>query len=177
MTETELETALRDADPSVRRRAAVGVAHSGAGLDALIDALRDPDPTVVEVASWAAGEVPDGDPRVLGSLVGVLIDIAANHDDSLCRESAVAALGALGDPIGKAAVLAACSDRATVRRRAVLALAAFDGDDVVAMLHHLLDDRDLQVRQAAEDLLSIVDGTEIGGPELPGYAADSGSTT
>lgn len=177
VTETELETALRDADPSVRRRAAVDVAHSGAAPSALLDVLRDPDPTVVEVASWAAGELTDGDPEALHALVEALIDIALNHDDSLCRESAVAALGSVGDPIGKTAVLAACSDRATVRRRAVLALAAFDGDDVTAMLHQLLGDRDLQVRQAAEDLLSILEGTEIGGPELPGYDSDSDKTT
>jgi len=176
VTESELQTALRDAEPFVRRRAAVDVAHSGAGLSALLEVVRDPDPTVVEVACWAAGEVPEGEPGVLRELVEALIEIASTHDDSLCRESAVAALGALGDPIGKGTVLAACSDRATVRRRAVLALAAFDGDDVVAMLRHLLDDRDLQVRQAAEDLLSIAEGTEIGGYD-PDDDAGSDSTT
>ncbi|MEY3679413.1 MAG: hypothetical protein RL547_25, partial [Actinomycetota bacterium] len=37
--------------------------------------------------------------------------------------------------------------------RAVLALAPFDGPDVQAALKKALDDRDWQVRQAAEDLL------------------------
>ena len=50
-------------------------------------------------------------------------------------------------------MLAACRDRATVRRRAVIALAAFEGPEVDAALRTALDDRDWQVRQAAEDLL------------------------
>nr|MDQ3293800.1 HEAT repeat domain-containing protein [Actinomycetota bacterium] len=71
----------------------------------------------------------------------------------LVREAAVAALGSLGDERGLEAVLAGCHDIATIRRRAVLALAAFDGPAVEAMLRDLSTDRDRQVRQAAEDLL------------------------
>nr|MCS5664679.1 HEAT repeat domain-containing protein [Acidimicrobiales bacterium] len=56
---------------------------------------------------------------------------------------------------GRASVLAGLSDRPTVRRRAVLALASFEGDDVEAALRSALNDRDWQVRQAAEDLLGI----------------------
>ena len=70
------------------------------------------------------------------------------------REAAVAALGAIGDPVGLPAVLAALAERATIRRRAVLALAAFEGPEVDAALRRALDDRDRQVRQAAEDLVS-----------------------
>ncbi len=54
--------------------------------------------------------------------------------------------------VGLPAVLVACSDRAAVRRRAVLALAPFAGDEVDAALARALDDKDWQVRQAAEDL-------------------------
>jgi HEAT repeat protein len=50
------------------------------------------------------------------------------------------------------AVLAATRDKATVRRRAVLALAAFDGPEVDEALARAATDRDWQVRQAAEDL-------------------------
>jgi hypothetical protein len=39
-----------------------------------------------------------------------------------------------------------------VRRRAVLALAPFDGPQVDAAIAAALEDRDWQVRQAAEDL-------------------------
>jgi hypothetical protein len=37
----------------------------------------------------------------------------------------------------------------------VLALAAFEGNSVEAALTRALDDRDWQVRQAAEDLLGV----------------------
>ncbi|MCZ7536002.1 MAG: hypothetical protein M5T61_08810 [Acidimicrobiia bacterium] len=66
--------------------------------------------------------------------------------------SAVAALGAIGDPAGLPAVLVACRDRPAIRRRAVLALAPFSGPEVEAAILHALDDPDWQVRQAAEDL-------------------------
>ncbi|MCB0991938.1 MAG: HEAT repeat domain-containing protein, partial [Acidimicrobiales bacterium] len=49
--------------------------------------------------------------------------------------------------------LAATNDKPAVRRRAALALAPFDGEAVEQALHRLLEDRDWQVRQAAEDLL------------------------
>jgi HEAT repeat protein len=68
------------------------------------------------------------------------------------REAAVAALGAIGDPAGLEAILTATRDKPAVRRRAVLALAPFDGPAVDAALQEALGDRDWQVRQAAEDL-------------------------
>ena len=53
-------------------------------------------------------------------------------------------------------MLAACDDKPAIRRRAVLALAAFEGDDVEARLHApRWTDPDWQVRQAAEDLLAV----------------------
>ena len=69
------------------------------------------------------------------------------------REASVAAVGASGDERGLTAILKAGDDKPTGRRRAVLALAPFDGDEVKAALTKALDDRDWQVRQAAEDLL------------------------
>lgn len=152
----DLEAALVDLSPVVRRRAAEevaalaggrGPAHVVAGvrLGALLD---DSDPTVVEVAAWASGERDPAEPGVVARLAGLVTD----HDDALVREAAVAALGALGDPAGLPAVLRATTDKATVRRRAVLALAPFDGEEVDAALARAAEDRDWQVRQAAEDL-------------------------
>ena len=69
------------------------------------------------------------------------------------REAAVAALGAIGDARGLPAILAATGDRPAVRRRAVLALAPFEGPEVTAALERARDDRDWQVRDAAELLL------------------------
>jgi HEAT repeat protein len=149
LTTDDLERALGDADPSVRRRAAEAVARlPGDGPPSLLGLLADPDATVVEVASWACGEREPPEPGV----VAVLSDLATGHDDSLVREAAAAALGAIGDPAGLPAILAATQDRATVRRRAVLALAPFEGPEVDAALERAREDRDWQVRQAAEDL-------------------------
>jgi HEAT repeat protein len=52
------------------------------------------------------------------------------------------------------AILLACNDKPAVRRRAVLALAPFEGEDVRLALENALSDRDWQVRQNAEILIS-----------------------
>ncbi len=140
-------------DPSavVRSRAAeVAARWPGDAPPSLLGLLDDEDPAVVEVASWAAGERVPPEPASVSALTA----IATGHDDALCREAAVAALGAIGDPAGLPAILAATRDRATVRRRAVIALAPFDGPEVDAALESARTDRDWQVRQAAEDLLA-----------------------
>ncbi|MBA2326910.1 MAG: HEAT repeat domain-containing protein, partial [Actinobacteria bacterium] len=116
----------------------------------LLALLDDPDITVVEAAAWALGEL--GEPARTAGAVPALGLVAADHDDPIAREAAVAALGALGDPAGLSAILAACTDKPPVRRRAVLALAPFEGPEVDAALDKALQDRDWQTRQAAEDL-------------------------
>lgn len=142
--------AMADEDSAVRCRAiTLAIAHREIEVVKMLD---DPDPTVVEHAAWACGErVPADD-----DAVERLIPLAVDHDDSLVREAAVAALGAIGDPAGLDAVLAGCRDKATIRRRAVLALAPFDSPDVRSALLAARQDRDWQVRQSAEDLVSIM---------------------
>ncbi|MFN8050467.1 MAG: HEAT repeat domain-containing protein [Acidimicrobiales bacterium] len=151
----DLHAGLADTSPLVRTRALLTLpARWGGDVPREIDllaALDDADPAVLEVACFVAGECLPATPAV----VARLCEICAGHDDPLCRESAVAALGSIGDPSARDTVLAACSDKATVRRRAVLALAAFDGDAVDEMLRSMADDVDWQVRQAAEELLAI----------------------
>ncbi len=152
LTIDHLRAAVADPAPEVRYRAVELAARSRHGVavaEQLIAALDDPE--LSEVAAFALGEL-DLAGTVKSSAVVALGRQAGHHDDPLCRESAVAALGALGD--GLAHVLAATTDVATVRRRAVLALAPFDGPEVDQALQRALDDRDWQVRQAAEDLLS-----------------------
>ena len=171
----ELAAALADPEVGVRRRACevaalwpspAAAADPGAGAGpgagpgagargdsgtvALLALLDDPDPVVVEVAAWACGERLPPEPGVVDRLAR----LATDHDDALCREAAVAALGALGDEAGLPAILAATADKATVRRRAVIALAPFEGPGVAAALDAARTDRDWQVRQAAEDLLA-----------------------
>ncbi|WP_436793506.1 HEAT repeat domain-containing protein [Actinospongicola halichondriae] len=149
--DTELETALSDPDSGVRRRAVTIVApRRGDRPPSIVHLLDDPDPVVAETAAWACGERDPAEEHAARELARV----ATGHPEHLVREAAVAALGAIGDPIGLPAVLAALDERATLRRRAVVALAAFDGPEVDAALHRALEDRDRQVRQIAEDLLA-----------------------
>lgn len=149
LTGDDLLAGLTDGHPTVRARAAeLGAGWPGDEPPALRPVLADADPAVVEAAAWASGERTPPEPGVVAALAAV----ATDHDDPLCREAAVAALGAIGDPAGLPAVLAATSDRPAVRRRAVLALAPFEGPDVDEALARALVDRDWQVRQAAEDI-------------------------
>lgn len=145
LPDDQLSAALDDASPSVRRRA-VTIAAKRPQID-LDRALADRESTVVETAVWAVGE------QETVRHVPTLVRLATGADDPLVREAAVAALGAIGDEGGLPAILAACTDKPAVRRRAVLALAPFDGPEVDAALRAALDDRDWQVRQAAEDVL------------------------
>src|SRR5205823_2309372 len=144
--------AVADPEPAVRRRAADLAPGLGAPARPLLTLLGDDDVTVIEATAWALGEL--GPAAVRAGAVFALMAVVETHDDPLGREAAVAALGALGDPAGLPAILAACGDKPAVRRRAVLALAPFDGPGVEAALHAALEDRDWQVRQAAEDLLA-----------------------
>jgi HEAT repeat protein len=133
----------------VRRRACEATALlPGDGPPSLLATLASADPTLVEVAAWASGERQPPEPGAVAALVA----LATDHDDALVREAAVAALGSIGDEAGLPAILAATHDKATVRRRAVLALAPFEGAAVDEALSRAREDRDWQVRQAAEDL-------------------------
>ena len=136
-------------DTRVRRRACRGgrrAARRGPGR-----VLADPDATVVEVAAWALGE--------RAGAAGDGGRPAGTHRRRPRRPPVPGGGG--GRPgrhrrrAGLAAILAATRDRPAVRRRAVMALAPFEGPEVDAALAAALDDRDWQVRQAAEDLASL----------------------
>ena len=146
LTDAHVSAAFADPAPVVRRRAAtLAATRPSVSLSSLLD---DTDSTVVEVAAWACGEQERVDEATLTRLIA----LATDADDALVRESSAAALGAIGDPRGLPAILAAVRDKPNVRRRAVLALAPFEGPDVDAAIEAALIDRDWQVRQAAEDL-------------------------
>ena len=144
VTDEDVVTALADPSPEVRRRALADAVPSTA-VD-LRPLLADPDPMVAEQAAWALGERGDAD--AVDALVA-----AAAHADALVREAAVAALGALQHEGGRATILAATTDKPAIRRRAVLALAAFEGDDVDVALARASEDPDWQVRDAADVII------------------------
>jgi len=146
LTTFEIEAAFDDPAPQVRRRAAE-LAGTNRSVT-LLPLLADHDPTVVEIAAWACGEQE----QVADDVLDRLVELATVADDVLVREASAAALGAIGDVRGLPAILTACADKPNVRRRAVLALAPFDGPEVEAAIQRALADRDWQVRQAAEDL-------------------------
>jgi HEAT repeat protein len=139
---------LSDTDSEVRRTAVeLSAPFDAVDVHTLID---DPDVFVAEMVAWCLGER-----TVIRDVeIAILIDRTTTHAEAVVREACAAALGSLGDPRGLAAILAACSDKPAVRRRAILALAPFDGDEVDAALAHALEDKDWQVRQNAEDLIN-----------------------
>jgi HEAT repeat protein len=154
LSAADVVRALTRGPVPVRRRAvdaAVSVRGRGSRvtlLPVLVRALDDPDPLVVIGAAWALAE------RHHHPAVPALTETARAHNDARCREAAVAALGAIGDPGGLPAVVAALEeDKPTVRRRATVALAGFDDARVELALRRAAQDRDWQVRQAAEELL------------------------
>ena len=150
LDESLIALGLSDPNPLVRMTVARAAAQNSS--ISVLELLNDEDSSVVEIACWAAGEQTEHN----DSLIEALSAIALEHEDALCRESAVAALGALGDARGLKSILKATKDIATVRRRAVIALAPFEGQAVTDALQLALSDRDWQVRQAAEDLTTYL---------------------
>jgi HEAT repeat protein len=152
LTVDDVTAAMASGAATVRRRATdAALAVRGPGsrstLYALfVHALADPDPLVVVGAAWFLAE------RRVAAAVEVLASTARTHPDVRCREAAVAALGAIGDGRGLPAVIGALDDTPTVRRRATVALAGFDDPRVDEAWRRAAEDRDWQVRHAAEDL-------------------------
>jgi len=141
--------ALADPANEVRREALVVFAASDPNerrTTAIVTALSDSDPLVVDAALFVVGE------HLLHEALAGCVRLATEHEDARVREAAVAALGALGDDEGLAPILAAFDDKPPVRRRAVVALANFDGPLVDEALARARDDRDWQVRAAADAL-------------------------
>jgi HEAT repeat protein len=150
----DVERALADVHPTVRRRAIATAIATAIDLTPL---LHDRDATVAEQAAWALGEREDP------AAVPALLD-AARHADALVREAAIAALGAIQDERALPAILAGTEDVPAIRRRAVLALAGYDGPEVDAALARAKDDRDWQVRDAADVILDARGAAPEDGP-------------
>ncbi|MYE08619.1 MAG: hypothetical protein F4Y05_03340 [Acidimicrobiaceae bacterium] len=160
----QLEGALDDPAAAVRMTALELAAYrADVATAAAASRLLDDDHRVVEAAAWACGEKisandnasagrTDASGSETAAVVEALVRVARSHTDALCRESAIAALGAISDPAGLPTILAGLDDKPEVRRRAVIALAPFDGPEVEAALLKASTDRDKQVRAAAAEL-------------------------
>lgn len=147
ITKRPLTEALDDIEPTVRI-AAIEIAanYQYPMLEHLLD---DDDSMVVETAAWALGERQ----TINDTTIDRLSQVARAHRDPLARESAVAALGAIRDDRGLPAILDATHDKVAIRRRAIIALAAFEGAEVSAAYERARTDRDRQVRDAVDELL------------------------
>jgi HEAT repeat protein len=138
-----------DPEATVRREVLRQLGRHRSGpttTEILATALADPDPLVVVEAAHALGEHPDLASR------SALEKCATSHPDARAREFAVAALGAVGDRASVPVIIAALRDRLPVRRRAAVALAAFEGPEVDAALASSREDRDWQVRDVVQRL-------------------------
>lgn len=154
VTDAQWADALSDDDVDVRREALTLVAQvrpDDAVIELVVGLVRDPDPLVVDGAAFALGEFE------WAPAVEPLCRVARDHEDARCREAALAALGAIGDDAARATILSALEDKPAVRRRAIVALANFEGPDIDAALERASDDRDWQVRAAVSQLGRIVD--------------------
>ena len=116
----------------------------------LLALLADDDAWVAEAAAFALGEHPrrgrHASPR----------SRARRRDATTirwCARPRSPRSARSGDPSTLPRVLAACDDKPAIRRRAVLALAAFEGPRSRRVCAPRSTDPDWQVRQAAEDLL------------------------
>ena len=145
---SDLLDAVKDQHHEVRRTAVeLAAQHEDVAIHSL---LNDADVFVAEMAAWSLGERT----AISDEEIEALISATTAHDEPVVREACAAALGSLGDERGLAAILAACGDKPAVRRRAILALAPFEGEEVEAALQLALEDNDWQVRQNAEVLLN-----------------------
>lgn len=151
LDDTTLSEILTDPSPLVRRRGCeISAQYPKVSL---ASTLSDSSPYVVEMALWAEGE------RAESTDIELISKIASDHSESFVREAAVAALGAIGDERGIDVILNAMNDRPNVRRRAVVAMASYDDQRVTDVLRQACKDRDWQVRQIAEDLIEITEGS------------------
>ncbi len=156
----DLAAALADPDPLVRRAACeLGSALPPGCAPAVVALLDGEVAAVVEAAAYALGELGDR------AATPALCKVAGRHADPLCREAAVAALGAIGDERALTVVLDCLAGPPALRRRSVVALAAFDGPQVEGALRRALADRDWQVRECAAAVLGVQEKA-AGGPDV-----------
>lgn len=154
LAESTVNDALLDPSPLVRQRILqLAGRHGFLSAGRLASSLSDPDATVVEAAATALGECAEGRTELDETVLTALARVAMGHSDELCRESAVAALGAIGAEQALPTIIAALDDRPNIRRRSIVALTAFGDPRAQEAMRSALQDNDRQVRALAEELL------------------------
>jgi len=150
MTSDLWHEALGDSDVEIRREALQLLAHDEENdpvvFSDVVQLLGDEDALVVDGAAFALGE------HLFDGAVPELCEVATNHEDARCRESAIASLGSIGDDRARPTILNALKDKPAIRRRAIVALSNFEGPDIEAALVEAGEDRDWQVRSAVTQL-------------------------
>ena len=136
---------------------AVGeLANSGdkGARDALLAAMRDPEPDVRERAIDALGDLRDE------AAVGPLSRALTQDEDEDVRESAADALGEIPSAESVAALKRSLEDESPdVRESAVDGLARIGGPEIIPVLRGALSDEDEDVRDtAAESLRKLAGG-------------------
>ena len=167
-TGKELQAALKDGQPRVRRSAAYALGAFGPVAapvrDELIAAAGDLSPIVRQNAAWALGRLgKEAGEDGVAQLSNLLKD-----DEPLVRRDALHALGEVGNPTAHSAVpamlkTAGAETDAVVRKAAVEALAHLVGKedrDNAAELYPLLQDKDSETRFNAAIVLGVIGGRE-----------------
>ncbi len=140
---------LHDEAAPIRQSAArsLGKIQPGAGVAALVEAVRDDDPRVREASAWALSQIwdpvkMDGAPMIVEAL---------GDPDPGVRHAAARALAAFGStPSVVAALLENLRHPDVNRRRStVQALALIEAPAAYDTLIHALEDPDARVRQGA----------------------------
>jgi HEAT repeat protein len=138
-------TALKHDAWIARRNAAwtLGALDDPRAVDALGNALRDPEPRVRAQAAWALGAIDDR--QAVPALVAVLKD-----SDARVRKQTAWALGALDDPQAVDGLVSALGDSsADVREQAAWALGAVGDSRALTGLLGALKDTSAGVRRQA----------------------------
>jgi HEAT repeat protein len=137
--------AASDPAPDVRAEAVEVLAGFGPkALEPVMAATGDEAAPVVEAAATALGELGAGG-------IPWLLTAAQSHPDALVQEAAVASLGAIGDSRALPLLLElAQSGKPQIRRRSLVALSAFEGEEAGQAFLRALGDRNPMVREVAE---------------------------
>ncbi|MCC7597251.1 HEAT repeat domain-containing protein [Janthinobacterium sp. FW305-129] len=131
---TQLSSAMRARDYTLRHAAETESFRQRAAIPALLLALRDPQPVVRQLAVWALGEMR------FAETAPAVAALLADHDAAV-RAEAAAALGDMDERRWLAPMIAMLGDKdALVRRRVAHALGDLQAGAAMPMLQSRLND-------------------------------------